>query len=50
MLFVSIGMVDVSTVDLKPMEAKELVKKGENIGTFCFGGFSDLLIFETASN
>ena len=39
-------MVDVSTVDLKPMEGKEWVKKGENIGTFHFGGSSHLLIFE----
>ena len=44
--FIPIGMVDVSTVDLKPMEGKKSVKKGENIGTFHFGGSSHLLIFE----
>ena len=44
--FIPIGMVDVSTVDLKPMEGKKSVKKGDNIGTFHFGGSSHLLIFE----
>ena len=45
-LFIPIGMVDVSTVDLKQIQGKESVKKGENIGTFHFGGSTHLLIFE----
>ena len=45
-VFIPIGMVDVSTVDLAPMQGKEWVQNGDNIGTFHFGGSSHLLIFE----
>ena len=45
-LFIPIVMMDVLTVDLKPMKGKEWAKKEENIGTFCFGGSFYLFIFE----
>ena len=48
--FVPTGMVDVSTVDLELIKGKERVTKGENIGTFHFGGSSHLLIFEKKAN
>lgn len=44
--FVPIGMVDVSTVDLDLISGKERVTKGDNIGTFHFGGSTHMLIFE----
>ena len=44
--FVPIGMMDVSTVDLEMIKGKERVTKGDNIGTFHFGGSTHLLIFE----
>jgi len=43
--FVPIGMVDVSTVDLK-IQPNQYIKKGENIGTFHFGGSSHVILFE----
>lgn len=44
--FVPIGMVDVSSVDLSMLDGKTRVTKGDNIGTFHFGGSSHVLIFE----
>ena len=43
---VTIGMVDVSSVDLDLISGKKRVNKGDNIGTFHFGGSSHMLIFE----
>merc|ERR1712176_404826 len=44
--FIPIGMVDVSTVDLDDLKGKTHVNKGDEIGTFHFGGSSHLIMFE----
>ena len=49
MVFLAVGMAEVSTCEITVFEG-EYVKKGQQIGTFHFGGSSHCLIFQPGVN
>ena len=49
MAYIPLGMSDVSTIQLT-VEKGSVVKKGQDIGAFHFGGSSYLMVFRKASN